>query len=212
MKIAPFVTRVWLRRLLVFALAAFALYWFVGMVRESIRADSFAGVTLSGAHHLGPKFNIAAFYVDGYYGSNVGREGGGGDVCCVMLPKKWRPGLSVEVRWTVNDWTHENVSEIEAGNYSSVAGAGMDYIARVPVEPYEKASHVWVHFFSGGKARVVSSAIGSEGTKHPIQDDDPHASDRATAGEPVDALFTPEELAAMKRRAEERREKYGDWR
>jgi hypothetical protein len=194
-------------------LAALALYWFIGTVRERIRADSFAGVALTGVHHLGPKFNIAAFYVDGYYGSNVGREGGGGsNVCCVMLPKKWRPGLSVEVRWTVNDWTHENPSEIEAGNYTSVAGAGMDYIATVPVERYEIAEHVWVHFFAGGKARVVSSMAGSGGPTHPIQDDDPHAADSATAGKPVDALFNPEALAAMKRRAEERGEKYGDWR
>jgi len=212
MKIVQFATRVWLKRLLVFALAAFALDWFVGMVRESIRADSFAGVDLTGVHHLGPAFNVAVFYVDGYWGSSVGRSGGGGrSTCCVMLPKKWRPGLSVEVRWSVNDWSHEKPAEVAVGNYDSVAEGG-SYIARVPVERYEIAEHVWVHFFAGGKARVVSSMAGSGGPTHPIQDNGPCAADNATVGKPVDALFSPEELAAMKRRAKERREKYGDWR
>jgi hypothetical protein len=212
MKRSGFATFVWFKRLLVFALAALALYWYVGTVRERIRADSFAGVDLTGVHHLGPAFNVAGFYVDGYYGSNVGRGGGGGsNVCCVMLPKKWRPGLSVEVRWSVNDWSHEKPAEVAAGNYDSVAEGG-SYIARVPVERYEVAEHVWVHFFAGGKARVVSSMAGSGGPTHPIQDEDPHAVDSATAGKPVEALFSPEELAAMQRRAEDRREKYGDWR
>ena len=213
MKISRLLTRNWLLRLFVLALAGCALYWYVGSVREEIRADSFAGVDLTGVHHLGDKFNIAEFYVDGYWGSNVGREGGGGrSVCCVLLPKKWRPGLAVEVRWSVNDWTNENRAEIEAGNYKSVAGAGMDYIAIVPVERYEVAEHVWVHFYARGKARVVSSAIGSWGSKHPIQDNDPHAADSATAGKSVDALFSAEELTAMQRRDLKRRGTFGDWR
>jgi len=213
MKETGFSTLVWFKRLLMFVLAALALYWYVGTVREQLRKDSFAGVGLTGVHHLGTAFNVAEFYVDGYYGSNVGRGGGGGrNTCCVMLPRKWRPELSVEVRWSLNDWSHENPAEIKAGNYDSVVGGG-SYIARIPVERYEKAEHVWVHFFAGGKARVVSSGIGSEGPEHPIQEDDKHAADSATAGKPVDALFSPEELAAMKRRAEEHREKHGgDWR
>ena len=86
------------------------------------------------------------------------------------------------------------------------------YIARVPVERYEVAEHVWVHFFAGGKARVVSSMPGSGGPKHPIQDDDPHAIDSATAGRRVDALFSPEELAEMERKDLKRRKTFGDWR
>ena len=213
MNISRFITPAWIMRLLVFAVAGGALYWYIGTVRATIRAQSLAAVGLTGVHHLGDKFNVADFYVDGYNGSNVGREGGGGrTVCCVLLPRTWRPGLSVEVRWDINDWTNENRAEIEAGNYRSVAGAGMAYIARVPVERYEKAAHVWVHFYAGGKARVVSSPIGSEGSRHPIQADDPHAIDSATAGRRVDALFSPEELAEMERKDLKRRKTFGDWR
>ena len=204
-------TRAWIMRLLMLAVAGSALYWGVGTVRATIRAESLAAVGLTGVHHLGDKFNVADFYVDGYNGSNVGREGGGGStVCCVLLPRTWRPGLSVEVRWSIGDWSNENLAELDAGNFDSVSGMG--YIARVPVERYEKAAHVWVHFYAAGKARVVSSPTGSWGAKHPIQEDDPHAADSATAGRRVDALFSPEELAAMKRKDLERRKTFGDWR
>ena len=211
MNVSQFITRAWFMRLLVFALAGGALYWCIGTVRATIRAESFAGVDLSGVHHLGDKFNVADFYVNGFGGGNVGREGGGGaSTCCVLLPRTWRPGLSVEVRWSVGDWTNENRAELEAGNFDSVAGMG--YIARVPVERYEVAEHVWVHFFAGGKARVVSSMPGAGGPKHPIQDDDPHAIDSATVGRRVDALFSPEELAEMERKDLKRRKTFGDWR
>lgn len=210
MKISRFLTRAWLMRLLVFALAGSALYWSIGMLREKIRLESLAPVDLSGVHHLGDKFNVPQFYVDGGYYGNVGREGGGGDTCCVLLPKKWRPGLSVEIRWSIGDWTNENRAELGAGNFDSVSGKA--YIARVPVERYVVAEHLWVHFFAGGKVRVVSSPTGSWGEKHPIHDSDPHAIDRATAGRRVAILFSPEELAEMAHKDLERRTTFGDWR
>src|SRR5450830_1380173 len=189
MKLSPLFTRVWLLRLLLAAVAVSVLYWYIQSLRATIRAESFQAVSITGVHHMGDKFNIPQFYVDGYYGSNVGREGGGGsDVCCVMLPRKWRPGLSVEVRWEVGNWTNENRAEIEAGDFHSVDGAGGYYMARAPVERYEVAEHVWVHFYAGGKVRVVSSMAGSGEPKHPIQDDDPHAAAVATYGRPVAAF------------------------
>lgn len=211
-KVSAFFTRSWLKRVLALVLASAALYWFVGMARDKVHSDSIAGVDVTGVHHLGPNFNVSQFFVDGYYGSNVGRGGGGGsNVCCVLLPKKWRPGLSAEVRWSLNDWSHEKPSEVEAGNYDSVAGGG-SYIATVPVERYEKASHVWVHFYTGGKVRIVSSQFVSWGKNHPIQDNDQHAVDSATAGRRVGALFSDAERVEMQRKDEEHKKAHGDWR
>lgn len=59
---------------------------------SSSNSSDFVGVTLTGVHHIGPELNIAEFYGDGYYSSNVGNNGGGSGggrfVCFVMLPKK----------------------------------------------------------------------------------------------------------------------------
>lgn len=198
----------WLQKLAMFLL----VFIFAGCasVQAGINDNNFTSVELSGVQHLGPNFNISDFYVERTSGSNVGRGGGGGGiVCCVALPKKWRPDFTVEVRWAVGDWSKENLAETAAGNYTSITSEGI-YKARVPVEKYDEPEHVWVHFFAGGKVRVVSSAPGSLSKIHPIQRDDQHAADSATIGSHVDSLFTPEELAEMRRKSKERSRKYGE--
>lgn len=173
--------------------------------------DNFTPVGLTGVQHIGRDFNISDFYVNGAGGGNVGRGGGGGGtVCCVALPNQWRPDLTVEVRWAVGDWSKENLTETDHGNYKSITFER--YKARVPVEKYDAPEQVYVHFFAGGKVRVVSSSPGSLSKLHPIQRNDSHAADIATVGTPIDALFTPEELDEIGRKREANLKKYGDWR
>jgi hypothetical protein len=174
--------------------------------------DNLTPVGLTGIQHIGRNFNISDFYVDGANGGNVGREGGGGGtICCVALPNQWRPDLTAEVRWAVGDWSKENLAETAAGNYKSLTSEGV-YKARVPVEKYDKPSHLFVHFFAGGKVRIVSSKYFPESQQHPISPDDSHAADSATAGTRIAALFTPEELDELKRKHDANLKKYGDWR
>jgi hypothetical protein len=170
------------------------------------------GVGIVGVQHIGPDYNISEFYVDGYFGMNVGRGGGGGSgVCCVMLPKKWRPGLQVDVRWVVGDWSKEIPSELEVHNYRSITAEGI-YRAIVPVEKYDEPEELYVHFFSHGRVRVVSNLYGSESTQHPILRGDPHAVDSATKGIRIAEVFSAEERAAADKEYEKHWKKYGDWR
>lgn len=200
------------RRTVALLIVAAAMLVSYSVLRAGPKNRAFMPVAITGVHHLGSAYNISDFYVDGYFGGNVGREGGGGrSACCVELPEKWREGLTVEVRWAINDWSQENNAEIDAGNYRSLKSGGV-YRARVPVEKYNEPEHLWVHFFPKGYARVVSSKFGPEGTAHPINGNDPVAHERATAGTMVDQLFTDEELAEMARKAREHRSKFGDWR
>lgn len=173
--------------------------------------EKLEGVSLTGIHHMGIKFKVDEFVVDGTDGGNVGWEGGGGSTtCCVELPRAWRPGLSVLVRWAVSDWSEEVSAETDKGNYRSVLPGGI-FRARIPVEKYEKPEHLYVHFFAGGKARVVSSFAG-KGIYHPIADNDPSAAELATSGSRVDSLYTKGELAEIHRKAEARTRRFGDWR
>ena len=181
-------------------------------VQAGINDSNFTPVSLTGVQHIGPDFNISDFYVNGTSGSNVGRGGGGGGiVCCVALPKKWHPDLAAEVRWAVGDWSKENLTETAAGNYTSITSEGV-YKALVPVEKYEEPGKVYVHFFKGGKVRVVSGPFGYGSKEHPIQRDDSHAIENATAGTPIAALFTPEEQAESLRKFNENKKNGGDWR
>ena len=199
------------QRLLVASFATLVLTGCAG-IDAAGREDQFTAVGLTGVQHIGPDFNISEFYVDGYPGSNVGRGGGGGrHVCCVNLPNQWRPGLTVDVRWAVGNWSKENLSEIAAGNYKSITSEGA-YKAIVPLENYDKPGQLYVHFFPDGKVRVVSSYPDSESPLHPIHRNDPHATDNATTGVPIKEIFTQEELAEKLRRREKNIKKYGDWR
>jgi hypothetical protein len=167
---------------------------------SSAREDEFAPTGIVGVQHLGHDYNISEFYVNKYNGTNVGREGGGGgSVCCIMIPVKWHPGLIVEVRWEVADWSHENRKEIAAGNFNSVTTKGM-YIAKVPVEKYEVAGDVFVHFFPQGRVRVVSTMYSVLSSLHPVSYGPTDGGPMATAGLPIKEMFTPSELRERGRR------------
>lgn len=157
---------------------------------------------------MGPNFNISAFYINGANGFNVGREGGGGtSVCCVLLPKIWRPGLAVDLRWEVRDWSGENQAEIAAGNTRSMNFK--HFKAHVPLEKYVKPGPVEIHFFVGGKARVIVNQPLSAELKEEILSSDSHAVVIATLGQPTEDFFSKEERDAKHDREEERKQNYG---
>jgi hypothetical protein len=159
--------------------------------------DESSGVLLTGVHHMGKDFNIASFYIDGYSGGNVGRGGGGAsDVCCVELPRKWRPGMTVDVRWQAVLWQSGPEEDSDPISYQL-------FRARVPVEHYATPEHLYVHFFSGGKVRVVSSEFYPESINHPVPRS-PNSSEQATQGASVQKLFDESELAVTDNRDERR--------
>ncbi|MDN7673519.1 DUF3304 domain-containing protein [Burkholderia oklahomensis] len=91
---------------------------------------------------------IGRFYVDGTWGGNVPSRigsGGGTIICCVSLPNKWRPGLTVTVEWR-NDEMFKKDPESMTSRV-------------VPVEKYEYFSDgfLWVLFFPGDKIKVYAS-------------------------------------------------------
>lgn len=126
-----------------------------------------------------------------------------------MLPRKWRPGLTAEIRWSVADWSKEKNIETKAGNYQSVAWK--NYKAIVPIERYERVEKLYVHFFPGGKVRAVSTIVGAEGPRHPIHRDDPTAEATATTGNLIDALFNESERAEIKKKNDEEKSSDGSW-
>ena len=63
--------------------------------------DNMAGSSLS-AYNFSAE-GIQEYFVDGAWGSGVGIGSGGGQVCCVKIPKKWHDGLKVTVEWRRSD-------------------------------------------------------------------------------------------------------------
>lgn len=183
-----------------------ALFLIMGCQRGNRNDIDFEAVGLTGVHDMGRSFSISDFYVDGYGGSNVGWEGGGGsNVCCVMLPKAWRPGLTIDLRWAVADWSNENSEETKRGIYTSITFK--KFRAQVPVEKYQTPERLFVHFFAGGKARAMTGGVFSERLR-----DDPAAVALSTEGKPIDVLFSQAELDKMEHKRQAWIKKFGDWR
>ena len=64
--------------------------------------DSDATLELSGLNYT--NVGISTFSVNGYHGGGIYPNGGGGSfVCCITMPRKWRHGFRVIVRWTSDE-------------------------------------------------------------------------------------------------------------
>lgn len=116
------------------------------------------GVSLTGIDHLADHLSVQEFSVDGISGAQAGK--GGSTVCCASIPKVWKPGTTVRIKWNVTNWRDCKGEEFEAV---------------VPVEKYQEPAHMYVHFFPGGTIRVVTSDYYPEGassptSKYPVKD------------------------------------------
>jgi hypothetical protein len=168
-----------------FLAASVTLYVGYPAYQSSSGENEVVPAVVIGVQHLGPDHLIPEFYVNKYGGNGIGRDGGGGgEVCCIVIPSQWRPGLVVEVRWKVEGWPPEKRKEVEAGNFKSATMRGM-YIAKVPLEKYERSGDVYVHFFPRGMVRVVSTMYSVLSTAHPVRYGPVDGDPMATAGCPI---------------------------
>lgn len=119
------------------------------------------GVGLTGVDHLAEHLSVQAFYVNGYWGAQAGT--GARLVCCVVVPRKWRPGLKAHVEWSVTNWK-ERTSQ--------------NYEADVPIDRYDEVGRMFVHFLANGQVRITLANMSPHspiypGTREPIPQKQP---------------------------------------
>jgi hypothetical protein len=101
-------------------------------------------VSIVGYNHT--DIYIPSFNVNGGGGSNsFAHSGGGSIVCCIEIPKEWKPGLNAKIRWMNEDDTWNEVV-LEIPKYSPDLG---DF---------------QVHFFDN---RAVKAFVFNGGAKTP---------------------------------------------
>ena len=193
-------------RIVVLLIFIGALRWIGVLVYKTFKVEKNFSTTLTGVHHLGSNYYINEFYVNRGINDNVGEGGGGGsNVCCLSLPKKWSPGLTADVRWEVihilrsPDPTVQDTAEVEG-----------IYRAQVPIEPYTESGSFYVHFFPERRVRIVVSETPSNSEDHPVKTEG--GDEHSTLGYSIETMFTDEELAEHQREIDRDRKKYGDWR
>ena len=125
------------------------------------------GVGYMGANHTDKtKVDIT---INGEGGVMIAmRHGYGGQVCCVVLPAKWRPDLTVTVGW--QDDATVQLDE----NGQRLTRKGVPILVEAPrmsktvkVEEYKVPDVLWIHFFPGDEIKVVSSKYGPGHKLHP---------------------------------------------
>lgn len=95
---------------------------------------------------------IYAAVVNGAFGGHAHKLNAGiANFCCVTLPERWRPGLTVKVDWDMPEGvTHIYKSKI------------------VDVEKYIEPGELYLHFFLDDEVRVVVTMRVGASPNHPI--------------------------------------------
>jgi hypothetical protein len=128
---------------------------------------------IEGYNHTSAAINW--FTVDGNGGSNFGPYlGGNSQTCCIALPRKWRPGLTVLVEWEKDPSPHDYATITER-RFSDAWTKRMEefelkntrHSATVEVAPYEELGLLNVHFLPCDQVKVSASLTYLGMPNHP---------------------------------------------
>ena len=114
---------------------------------------------------------IQEFYVNRAWGGAISIGGGGGSyICCIILPKKWTPGLSATVTWRRSDCGGSG-----PGNERCPFGTGGEgwhnktLEATIPIEPYDHPDTTYVAFLPNDEVKIYVTPMGLLSPKHPAK-------------------------------------------
>ena len=114
---------------------------------------------------------VQDFYVNEQWGSNLPPYGGGGKTsCCVVLPKKWRPGLIATIDWTTGHWTLpiEKILPMDIHEAIRCCMALRSLSKTVPIEPYgPRGGSFQVFFLPNDEVKVWVSTYDLGHENHP---------------------------------------------
>lgn len=110
-------------------------------------------VSLEIVGHNHTDHDVGSFGVNGYGAIYVGRHSGGGKfTCCINVPLKYKPGMTVQI-----DWTDERGENLQ--------------VRTVPVPPYSPGDtgQFSVHFLKNGDIKVFVVRYMLEHPNYPLK-------------------------------------------
>lgn len=115
----------------------------------AVTAVNYTGRELSGFLFIDPSDNKK---VAG--GPPVTPYSGAGTLCCYALPRKWRPGIQVKLRYT---WYHSDARHERP----------VFLTAELPPYPTDEPGVLWALFYEDGSVEVLASAVDPGHPKWP---------------------------------------------
>ncbi|MHC9165091.1 DUF3304 domain-containing protein [Pseudomonas aeruginosa] len=159
--------------LLKIILGGIAVLWLAGC---SAGSSKNIPTPIEGYNHTSAAIN--GFTVNGSGGPNIGpHQGGRKQNCCMSLPEKWRPGMTVVVEWEKDPTPH--ASKTWPQPPFSVAwrkAAAEDeklntrHRAVVDIPPYDDVGAVVVHFLPCDEVKVIATLYGYRHPQYPIKE------------------------------------------
>lgn len=115
--------------------------------------------------------SIVSIIVNGEGGIlNSDAHAGGGEVCCVVIPNKWRSGLGATIKWqeagTYKKDAKENVI-VENGIPVLIKAPWKETTVAIP-EYDEQMGQFQMHFFPGDEVKIVVSNYMPGHPKYPL--------------------------------------------
>lgn len=111
----------------------------MGFFLAACSDTSDASMELSGLNYT--DVGISTFSVNGYHGGGIYPNGGGGSfVCCVTVPRKWKRGMTVTVRWTADE---------------RLPDAWQENVVAVPEYTQQDLGAFVVHFYPDDTVKVL---------------------------------------------------------
>jgi hypothetical protein len=118
--------------------------------QETSENSGVYGAQVGIVNHTG-KFIYTTRVNDGGGGNSFPYSAGIANICCVTVPRKWRPGLKFLVGWDMP------------------IGAKHVYKQKiVEVEKYDEPGSVYLHFFPDDQVRIVVTSWYGGAQEHPI--------------------------------------------
>ncbi|MGV3345833.1 DUF3304 domain-containing protein [Enterobacteriaceae bacterium LUAb1] len=130
--------------------------------------ESSAG-NIRGYNHVAGQ-NVNWFSVNGYHATLSG------NVCCVMIPNQWRPGLTAHIEWEVDPFPNEVIKKKNKGfGYDPAAyvkhkAKYQHFSADVPVPEYKESAGMNVHFLPCHQVKIYAGVAGYGSGGYPIKE------------------------------------------
>ena len=133
------------------------------------------GAPIEGINHTSAAIN--RFSVNRNGGHNIGPYGGGGtQVCCAVLPRQWREGLTVVVEWEKDPSPYDYATLTEPMftdawrvRMEEMRKKNTQHSAVVEVAPYQELGVVTVHFLPCDQVKVAAGTTYAWLAEHPYQ-------------------------------------------
>ena len=147
----------------------------IGFVLAACSGDDTVAVSYAAYNHTDK--SIVSIVINGEGGIlDASAHGGGGSMCCVILPRRWRPGLMATIKWQLDgDWLKDEQGKevIRDGKTVLVPGPWKERTVEVPKYTSEgDLGTFFIHIFPGDEVKVLMNIYDAGNPQHPL----PHPS------------------------------------